>query len=171
MHDEKGTAGGTCNVSTTAQVALSNAAVYSIIVDVQVFENSIYLFFTHPFDIGDEIRFEGSRYTVKSMTLQVVKLTSVVGADVIVPTAEMRNSCLHNITRCSFTLPSLLHKSVFCPHDFRRNCFRDCQWDSGLCAHISFARLQCACACGASLFAPGKVNKLNTLQSCAKKTG
>ena len=44
MHDEKGTAGGTCNVSTTAQVALSNAAVYSIIVDVQVFENSIYLF-------------------------------------------------------------------------------------------------------------------------------
>lgn len=38
---------------------------------MQVFENSIYLFFTHPFDIGDEIRFEGTRYTVKSMTLQV----------------------------------------------------------------------------------------------------
>ena len=127
MHDEKGTAGGTCNVSTTAQVALSNAAVYSIIVDVQVFENSIYLFFTHPFDIGDEIRFEGSRYTVKSMTLLVVKLTSVVGADVIVPTAEMRNSRLHNITRYSFTLLFLLHKGVFCPHDVLRNCCGDWQ--------------------------------------------
>ena len=74
---------------------------------MQVFENSIYLFFTHPFDIGDEIRFEGARYTVKSMTLQVVKLTSVVGADVTVPTAEMRNSRLHNITRCCSMLLSV----------------------------------------------------------------
>lgn len=79
---------------------------------MQVFENSIYLFFTHPFDIGDEIRFEGTRYTVKSMTLQVVKLTSVFGADVTVPTAEMRNSRLHNVTRCS---SMLLPGSVLCP--------------------------------------------------------
>lgn len=75
---------------------------------VQVFENSIYLFFTHPFDIGDEIRFEGTRYTVKSMTLQMVKLISVLGNDIIVPTAEMRNSRLHNITRC----PSLCRLSI-----------------------------------------------------------
>jgi small-conductance mechanosensitive channel len=77
-----------------------------------VFENGIYLFFTHPFDIGDEIRFEGSRYTVKSMTLQVVKLTASVGKDVTVPTAEMRNSRLHNITRC----PShpLLQRHTLC---------------------------------------------------------
>ena len=79
---------------------------------MQVFENSIYLFFTHPFDIGDEIRFEGTRYKVKSMTLQVVKLTSVFGADVTVPTAEMRNSRLHNVTRCS---SMLLPGSVLCP--------------------------------------------------------
>jgi Mechanosensitive ion channel len=64
-----------------------------------VFENAIFLFFTHPFDVGDAINFETNRYTVKSITLQYVKLTRVDGADVNVPCSEVRTARIHNITR------------------------------------------------------------------------
>jgi len=66
---------------------------------VQLFENAIFLFFTHPFDVGDIIVFEGDRYRVKSISLQYVNIARVDGADVNVPTTEMRAARLHNVTR------------------------------------------------------------------------
>lgn len=66
---------------------------------LQVFENSIFLFFSHPFDVGDVITFEGSRYTIKSITLQYVKLERVDGAHVSVPCSEVRSARIHNVTR------------------------------------------------------------------------
>jgi small-conductance mechanosensitive channel len=65
----------------------------------QVFENAIFLFFTHPFDVGDTIRFEDSRYCVNSINLQYINLEHVMGADVNVPTSEMRAARLTNISR------------------------------------------------------------------------
>lgn len=54
---------------------------------VQLFENAIFLFFTHPFDVGDVIIFEGDRYRVMAISLQCVNMERVDGADVNVPTA------------------------------------------------------------------------------------
>lgn len=66
---------------------------------MQLFENAIFLFFTHPFDVGDIIMFEGDRYRVKAISLQYVNIARVDGADVNVPTAEMRAARLHNVSR------------------------------------------------------------------------
>lgn len=66
---------------------------------VQLFENAIFLFFTHPFDVGDVIFFEGDRYRVQAISLQYVNISRVDGADVNVPTMEMRAARLHNVTR------------------------------------------------------------------------
>jgi hypothetical protein len=41
---------------------------------MQVFENAVFLFFTHPFDVGDEVIVDDDRFTVTSITLQYVKL-------------------------------------------------------------------------------------------------
>jgi small-conductance mechanosensitive channel len=68
---------------------------------VQVFENSVFLFFAHPFDVGDDIKYEGNRYTVQSINLQYVNLTSGAGADNNIPTSELRTARLVNITRCA----------------------------------------------------------------------
>jgi small-conductance mechanosensitive channel len=68
--------------------------------DVQVFENSVFLFFAHPFDVGDEIKYDGNRYTVQSINLQYVNLTSRAGADNNIPTSELRTAQLVNISRC-----------------------------------------------------------------------
>jgi small-conductance mechanosensitive channel len=69
-----------------------------------VFENSIWLFFTHPFDVGDVINYEGSRYTVRHIKMQFVILERVDGACVTVPTSEMTTARVHNITRCVLTI-------------------------------------------------------------------
>lgn len=37
----------------------------------------IFLFFTHPFDVGDTIRFEDTRYDVNAINLQYVNLEHV----------------------------------------------------------------------------------------------
>jgi hypothetical protein len=66
---------------------------------MQIFENTVFLFFSHPFDIGDEIYFEGTRYEVASITLQYVKLLRWDGAAVNVPCGELRTARIHNITR------------------------------------------------------------------------
>lgn len=52
---------------------------------VQVFENAVFLFFTHPFDVGDAIVFEGDRFKVTCISLQYVKLIRMDGAAVNVP--------------------------------------------------------------------------------------
>jgi small-conductance mechanosensitive channel len=65
----------------------------------QVFENALFLFFSHPFDVGDWINFEGSRYQVSSITLQYVKLYRYDQADVSVPCAELRSARIHNLSR------------------------------------------------------------------------
>jgi small-conductance mechanosensitive channel len=66
---------------------------------LQVFENAVYIFFTHAFDVGDTIKFEGNRYEVRSITLQYVSFERVDGADVTVPTSELRSSRVHNMSR------------------------------------------------------------------------
>jgi hypothetical protein len=66
----------------------------------QVFENSIWLFFTHPFDVGDVIRYEDDRYLVKNIKMQFVSLERADGAFVTVPTSEMSTARIHNVTRC-----------------------------------------------------------------------
>jgi small-conductance mechanosensitive channel len=66
---------------------------------VQVFENAVFLFFSHPFDVGDWINFEGSKYQVNSITLQYVKLMRIDQAHVSVPCAEVRTARIHNISR------------------------------------------------------------------------
>jgi small-conductance mechanosensitive channel len=68
---------------------------------VQVFENSIWLFFTHPFDVGDVIKYETDRYTVRHIKMQFVILERVDGALVTVPTSEMTTARVHNVTRCA----------------------------------------------------------------------
>jgi small-conductance mechanosensitive channel len=85
----------------------------------QVFENGVFLFFTHPFDVGDIIKFEDNRYEVKAINLQYVNLEYVLGQDVNVPTTEMRDARLINITRCA-----QVH--------FRRVCAHICKWSGSL---------------------------------------
>ena len=59
----------------------------------------MFLFFTHPFDVGDHIKFEENRYQVKSINLQYVNLEHVLGQDVNVPTTAMRDARLINLSR------------------------------------------------------------------------
>ena len=68
---------------------------------MQVFENSIWLFFTHPFDVGDVIMYEGTRYTVANIKMQFVILSQVSGELVTVPTSVMTTALVHNVTRCA----------------------------------------------------------------------
>lgn len=67
---------------------------------MQVFENAVFFVFQNPFHAGDTINFDGSRYDVKSVTLQKVHLTRVDGAAVTVMTSHfLRVSSIHNISR------------------------------------------------------------------------
>ena len=81
---------------------------------MQVFENAIWLFALHPFDVGDVIRYAGDRYTVKSIKLQRLSLARVDGADVMVPTEQMRSALIHNISRCDCPKGRLLVKHAVC---------------------------------------------------------
>lgn len=65
----------------------------------QVFENSLWLFLTNPFDVGDTIVYDGKRYSIKSIKLQKVGMTRFDGADVMISTDQMRSSLIHNLSR------------------------------------------------------------------------
>jgi small-conductance mechanosensitive channel len=68
---------------------------------MQVFENSLWLFFTHPFDVGDFIKYHDVRYSVQTIKLQKVNMTRYDGAHVMIPTELLRSAPIHNITRCA----------------------------------------------------------------------
>lgn len=68
---------------------------------MQVFENSLWLFFSHPFDVGDIIKYANTRYTVASVKLQKVELTRIDGAHVMIPTEQLRIAMIHNMSRCA----------------------------------------------------------------------
>ena len=102
---------------------------------VQMFENSIWIFFTHPFDVGDVIFYEGSRFRVKQIKLQFVSLERVDGAAVTVPTSEMVAARLHNVTRSALPCPRRVSQSVTCAGlaaalDTRSTCRSQLAWDS-----------------------------------------
>jgi small-conductance mechanosensitive channel len=67
---------------------------------MQVFENALWIFFTHAFDVGDIVTYEDKRYTVQKIKLEYVVLERSDNAHVIVPTNEMSSARIHNITRC-----------------------------------------------------------------------
>ena len=83
---------------------------------MQVFENALWLFTSHPFDVGDVIKHGGTRYTVKSIKLQRLHLARVDGAHVVLPTEQMRSALIHNVTRCAPALsPRALRSSTTSP--------------------------------------------------------
>jgi small-conductance mechanosensitive channel len=66
---------------------------------LQMFENALWLFTSHPFDVGDVIKFKGDRYDVQSIKLQRILLCRGDGAAIIMPTEQMRTEMIHNLTR------------------------------------------------------------------------
>ena len=68
----------------------------------------MWLFFTHSFDVGDVITYEGDRYEVVKIKLQYVVMKRVDGAHVIIPTNVMSSASIHNISRCAASLSAQL---------------------------------------------------------------
>lgn len=60
----------------------------------------MWLFFTHSFDVGDVVNYEGDRYEVVKIKLQYVVMKRVDGAHVIIPTNAMSSARIHNVSRC-----------------------------------------------------------------------
>lgn len=65
----------------------------------EVFENCIFLFFTHPFDLGDKIRWNGETYFVRGITLNYVNLLHASGSYVNVSTHVLKQDAITNVTR------------------------------------------------------------------------
>lgn len=65
----------------------------------EVFENCIFLFFTHPFDLGDKIRWNGDTYFVRGITLNYVNLLQAAGSYVNVSTHVLKEAAITNVTR------------------------------------------------------------------------
>jgi small-conductance mechanosensitive channel len=65
----------------------------------QVFENCVFLFFTHPFDLGDKIRWGGDTYFVRGITLNYVNLLHASGSYVNLSTHVLKDAAITNVTR------------------------------------------------------------------------
>ena len=65
----------------------------------EVFENCVFLFFTHPFDLGDKIRWNGETYFVRGITLNYVNLLHSTGSYVNVSSHALKNVAITNVTR------------------------------------------------------------------------
>jgi small-conductance mechanosensitive channel len=62
-------------------------------------ESIIFLFVTHPFDIGDRIQFKNNFYYVKEMTLMSSTLTHVDGREVYLSNPILSQYFIYNIRR------------------------------------------------------------------------
>lgn len=76
----------------------------------------MYYFMIRPFALGDDITYNGTRYTVKSMTLLSVELVRYDGTSVTVSTTELRKTHVQNLTRSRETQLELR----FMVHDLHR---------------------------------------------------
>lgn len=65
----------------------------------EVFENCVFLFFTHPFDLGDKIRWNNETYHVRSITLNFVNLLHTSGSYVNISAHALRDAAITNVTR------------------------------------------------------------------------
>jgi hypothetical protein len=89
-----------CAVQNAGAPAVAVVATLTEVVRwLQMFENALWLFTSHPFDVGDVIKFRGDRYTVQSVKLQRILLGRVDGGAFIMPTEHMRTELIHNMTR------------------------------------------------------------------------
>ena len=67
---------------------------------LQLFENAIFLLFSHPFDVGDDIKIEGIAYKVKYIALPYINLVRTDDdAFMEISTTKMRESRIHNVNR------------------------------------------------------------------------
>lgn len=65
----------------------------------QVWENMVYLFTVHPFDVGDQIKMDGDMYKVEKIALGYVTVLRTDNARLTFPMQVVRTKPLHNITR------------------------------------------------------------------------
>ena len=65
----------------------------------EVFENCVFLFFTHPFDLGDKIRWDGETYFVRGITLNYVNLLHSSGSYVNLAAHILKDAAITNVTR------------------------------------------------------------------------
>jgi small-conductance mechanosensitive channel len=65
----------------------------------EIFENCVFLFFTHPFDLGDKIRWNGETYFVRGITLNYVNLLHASGSYVNLSAHILKDAAITNVTR------------------------------------------------------------------------
>lgn len=65
----------------------------------QLYENCVFLFMRHPFDVGDVVRLDGERYTVDSIHLQHVEATHISGLQTNIPLHVLCEKDIVNKTR------------------------------------------------------------------------
>ena len=65
----------------------------------EVFENCVFLFGTHPFDLGDKIRWQGETYFIRGITLNYVNLLHSSGAYVNLAAHTLKDEAITNVTR------------------------------------------------------------------------
>lgn len=63
------------------------------------FESIIFLFITHPFDVGDRVDIDTDSYVVKSMSINSTALTRIDGKVVYAPNTVLANKFIHNVRR------------------------------------------------------------------------
>lgn len=64
-------------------------------------QSLIFLFITHPFDVGDRIEIDGQAYLVKDFGLTNVTMKKPNGEEIYAPTSELTSKFINNIRRSS----------------------------------------------------------------------
>jgi len=91
-----------CNLSGV-YVALSSiwvGAMFAISGTItSLVQSLIFLFITHPFDVGDRIEIDGQAYLVKDFGLTNVTMKKPNGEEIYAPTSELTSKFINNIRR------------------------------------------------------------------------
>jgi len=93
-----------CNLSSV-YVALSSIWVGTMFAIsgtiTNLVKSLIFLFITHPFDVGDRIEIDGQAYLVKDFGLTNVTMKKPNGEEIYAPTSELTSKFINNIRRSS----------------------------------------------------------------------
>jgi len=93
-----------CNLSSV-YVAISSiwvGAMFAISGTItSLVQSLIFLFITHPFDVGDRIEIDGQAYLVKDFGLTNVTMKKPNGEEIYAPTSELTSKFINNIRRSS----------------------------------------------------------------------
>jgi small-conductance mechanosensitive channel len=101
---------GIFNIDTTAFLTISISLWAGTLFAIggvvkNLIESIVFLFFTHPYDVGDRLIIDGETLNVKEFGLMSTTFTRWDGSEIYSPNIVLAASNIHNVKRrCVFSL-------------------------------------------------------------------